>query len=311
MVEFRRPSIKMEPTGDNSARFILEPLERGFGYTLGNCMRRVLLSSLPGAAVTSLRVDGVDHEFSVISGVREDVTNIILNLKELVFKLNGEPSVTVRVVAKGPAKVKGADIQCPAGVEVINGDLHLATLNKSAKLDMELTVEKGRGYSSAEINKKASDPIGIVPIDSIFTPTSQVSFSVDHTRVQQRTDYDKLVLDVTTDGSITPAEAVSMASQIINEHMSLFMEQAVDEERESVFASDESEKESKLNAPIEDLELSVRSYNCLKRQAIDSLDQLLECSEVDLMNIRNFGSKSIEEIKDKLSEMGLTLRPSK
>lgn len=311
MVEFRRPRIKMESTGDNSARFTVEPLERGFGYTLGNCMRRVLLSSLPGAAVTAIKVDGVDHEFTVVNGVREDVTDIILNLKSLVLKIDGDSHSTVRISATGPKKVKGSDVQCPAGVEVVNGDLHLATLNKSAKLDMELTVEKGRGYSSAERNKKSTDAIGIVPIDSIFTPISRVSYTVDHTRVGQRTDFDKLVLDVATNGSLTPSEAVSMASQIIDEHMSLFMEQAIDESRESIFAIDEKEKETTLNSPIEDLELSVRSYNCLKRHGIDSLEQLLECSEVDLMNIRNFGSKSIEEIKEKLAELNLSLRPSK
>lgn len=311
MVEFRRPRIKMKPIDDKTAQFIVEPLERGFGYTLGNCMRRVLLSSLPGAAVTAIKIEGVDHEFSVLKGVREDVTDIILNLKNLTFMMNGDSQATVRLSAKGPKKIKGSDIQCPAGVEVVNGDLHLATLNKDAKLEMELTIEKGRGYSSAERNKKATDAIGVIPIDSIFTPISKVAYTVENTRVGQRTDYDKLILDVTTDGSLTPAEAVSMAAQVINEHMVLFMEQAVDESRESIFAIDEKEKETTLNSPIEDLELSVRSYNCLKRQGIDSLEQLLECSEVDLMNIRNFGSKSIEEVKEKLTELNLALRASK
>lgn len=311
MVEFRRPRIKMESTGDDSARFIVEPLERGFGYTLGNCMRRVLLSSLPGAAVTAIKVDGVDHEFTVVEGVREDVTDIILNLKSLVLKMNGDSHASVRLSVAGPKKIKGSDIQCPAGVDVVNGDLHIATLNKNAKLDIELIVEKGRGYSSAERNKKSTDAIGVVPIDSIFTPITKVAYTVDHTRVGQRTDYDKLILEVSTNGSLTPAEAVSMASQVINEHMMLFMEQALDESRESIFAVDEKEKETTLNSPIEDLELSVRSYNCLKRQGIDSLEQLLECSEVDLMNIRNFGSKSIEEVKEKLAELNLSLRPSK
>ncbi len=311
MVEFRRPMIKMEPIDDSTARFIVEPLERGFGYTLGNSVRRVLLSSLAGAAVTSIKSDSISHEFAVIEGVREDVINIILNLKSLVLKMNDESQATVRLAVKGPKEVKGSDIQCPAGVEVINGDLHIATLNKKANIDMELTVEKGRGYASAERNKKSSDAIGVVPIDSIFTPIKKVSYSVDHTRVGQRTDYDKLVLEVTTNGSMTPAEAVSAAGQIINEHMDLFMEQNMMEERETIFAPVEAEVEATLNSPIEDLELSVRSYNCLKRQGIDTLDQLLESSEIDLMNIRNFGSKSIEEIKEKLTELDLSLKQAK
>lgn len=311
MIEFRRPMIKMEPIDDSTARFVIEPLERGFGYTLGNSVRRVLLSSLTGAAVTSIKSDSISHEFSVIKGVREDVINIILNLKSLVLKMDGETRATARLAVKGPKEVQGSDIKCPAGIEVINGDLHIATLNKSAKIDLELTVEKGRGYSSAKRNKNSSDAIGVIPIDSIFTPIKKVSYTVDNTRVGQRTDYDKLVLEVTTNGSITPAEAVSSAGQIINEHMDLLMEQNLVEERETIFAPVEVEKEASLNAPIEDLELSVRSYNCLKRQGIDSLDQLLESSEIDLMNIRNFGSKSIEEIKEKLAELDLSLKQAK
>lgn len=311
MIEFRRPMIKMEPIDDSTARFVIEPLERGFGYTLGNSVRRVLLSSLTGAAVTSIKSDSISHEFSVIKGVREDVINIILNLKSLVLKMDGETRATARLAVKGPKEVQGSDIKCPAGIEVINGDLHIATLNKSAKIDLELTVEKGRGYSSAKRNKNSSDAIGVIPIDSIFTPIKKVSYTVDNTRVGQRTDYDKLVLEVTTNGSITPAEAVSSAGQIINEHMDLLMEQNLVEERETIFAPVEVEKEASLNSPIEDLELSVRSYNCLKRQGIDSLDQLLESSEIDLMNIRNFGSKSIEEIKEKLAELDLSLKQAK
>lgn len=311
MVEFLRPKIKMESTGDNSAQFIMEPLERGFGYTLGNCMRRVLLSSLPGVAVTSIKVDNVDHEFTTIRGVKEDVTDVILNLKGLVLKMNGEPNATASISVKGPKEVKGSDVLCPAGVEVVNGDVHIATLNKTGKLNAELHVEKGRGYSSAERNKKSSDAIGTIPIDSIFTPISKISYTVDHTRHGERTDYDKLVIDLTTNGSLTPADAVSMAGQVINEHMELFAEQSFDDERESIFAAEEEEVETELNSPVEDLELSVRSYNCLKRQGIDTLEQLVECSEVDLMNIRNFGSKSIEEIKDKLNELTLSLKISR
>ncbi len=311
MIEFKRPRISVEELNGTSARFTVEPLERGFGFTLGNCMRRVLLSSLPGAAVTSIKITGVDHEFTQIKGVREDVTDIILNIKQLVLKLNGEPQATLRITAKGGKTVTAKDLSLPAGVEVLNPELPLATLNKTGKFEAELLVEKGRGYSSGERNKKPGDAIGVIPIDSIFTPVKKVSYKVEHTRVGQRTDYDKLLLEVETNGSLTPNEAVSLASQIINEHMMLFAEQAEDQARESVFVADESQKEPALNSPIEDLELSVRSYNCLKRQGIDTLQQLLDCSEIDLVNIRNFGSKSIDEVKAKLDELGLSLKTSK
>ena len=310
MIEFKRPHIAVEEVSDNVANFVVEPLERGFGYTLGTSMRRALLSSMPGVAVTSIRIEGVDHEFTYIKGVQEDLTDIILNIKCMVFKMNGEDEARLTLSAKGPMEVTAGDISLPAGVEVVNADLPLATLNKTGKIEAEFTVEKGRGYTLADRNKKETDAIGVIPIDSIFTPIKRVSYKVDHTRVGQRTDYDKLSLMVETDGSLTPMEAVSKASQIINEHMYLFAE-GEDEEAESVFEAEVSEKEPALNSPIEDLELSVRSYNCLKRQGIDSLQELLDCSEIDLINIRNFGSKSIEEVKAKLSELSLGLKASK
>lgn len=311
MIEFKKPHISVTEINDTTARFVVEPLERGFGYTLGNCMRRVLLSSLPGAAVTSFRIEGVDHEFTSIRGVREDATDIILNIKSLILKANGEPDAVLTLSAKGPKTVVGGDITCPPGIEVLNSDMEIATLNKTGKIEAEFVVEKGRGYSSGERNKKADDPIGVVPIDSIFTPVKKVAYSVEHTRVGQRTDYDKLLLTVETNGSITPKEAVSMSSQIINEHMMLFAEQTEDELQESVFVVEEETVEPVLTSPIEDLELSVRSYNCLKRQGIDTLEQLLECTDVDLVNIRNFGSKSIEEVKAKLVDMSLSLKSAK
>jgi DNA-directed RNA polymerase subunit alpha len=311
MIEFKRPHMTVEEIDESSARFVVEPLERGFGYTLGNSMRRILLSSLPGAAVTSLRVDGVEHEFTSIEGVREDLTDIILNVKSMVLKLNGEPEATLRLTAQGPKEVTAGDISLPSGVEMLNPDLVLATLNKKAKLEAEFVVEKGRGYTSAERNKKPTDPIGVIPVDSMFSPVRQVSYKVEHTRVGQRTDYDKLLMEVRTNGSVTPSQAVSMASQVLNEHMALFAEQAPEEALESVFVADEGRKEPALNSPIEDLELSVRSYNCLKRQGIDTLQELLDYSELDLMNIRNFGSKSIEEVKHKLAELDLSLKTSK
>ncbi len=310
MIEFKRPHIAVEEVSDNVANFVVEPLERGFGYTLGTSMRRALLSSMPGVAVTSIRIEGVDHEFTSIKGVQEDLTDIILNIKSMVFKMNGEDEARVTLSVKGPKEVTAGDISLPAGVEIVNADLPLATLNKTGKIEAEFTVEKGRGYTLADRNKKETDAIGVIPIDSIFTPIKRVSYKVDHTRVGQRTDYDKLSLMVETDGSLTPMEAVSKASQIINEHMYLFAERE-DEEVVSVFEAEVSEQEPALNSPIEDLELSVRSYNCLKRQGIDSLQELLDCSEIDLINIRNFGSKSIEEVKTKLSELSLGLKASK
>ena len=311
MIEFKKPHISVTEINDTTAQFVVEPLERGFGYTLGNCMRRVLLSSLPGAAVTSFRIEGVDHEFTSIRGVREDATDIILNIKSLILKANGEPDAVLTLSAKGPKTVVAGDITCPPGIEVLNSDMEIATLNKTGKIEAEFIVEKGRGYSSSERNKNASDPIGVVPIDSIFTPVRKVAYSVEHTRVGQRTDYDKLLLTVETNGSITPKEAVSMSRQIINEHMMLFAEQAEDDLQESVFVVEAETVEPVLTSPIEDLELSVRSYNCLKRQRIDTLEQLLECTDVDLVNIRNFGSKSIEEVKAKLVDMSLSLKSAK
>ena len=311
MIEFKRPHITVEEVSDHVANFVVEPLERGFGYNLGNSMRRALLSSMPGAAVTSIRIEGVDHEFTSIKGVQEDLTDIILNIKSVVVRMNGEDEARLTLSAKGPAEVTAGDISIPAGVEIVNTDLPLATLNKTGKIEAEFTVEKGRGYSLADRNKRETDAIGVIPVDSIFTPIKRVSYQVDHTRVGQRTDYDKLSLTVETNGSLTPMEAVSKASQIINEHMYLFAEQGEEEEAESVFAVDDSQNEPALNSPIEDLELSVRSYNCLKRQGIDSLQELLDCSEIDLINIRNFGSKSIEEVKAKLSELSLSLKASK
>lgn len=311
MIEFKRPQISVDEVNDTVASFVVEPLERGFGYTLGNCMRRVMLSSMPGAAVTSIKIEGVDHEFTSVPGVREDLTDIILNLKNMVVRMDGDEEAKLTLSVKGPADVTAGHIAVPAGVEIVNTDLELATLNKNAKIEMELTVERGRGYSLAERNKRETDAIGVISIDSIFTPIRRVSYKVEHTRVGQRTDYDKLLLEVETNGSIGPAEAVSRAGQIVNEHMSLFLEQSEEGVEESVFAADDSQKEGSMNSPIEELELSVRSYNCLKRQGIDYVQQLLDCSEIDLVNIRNFGSKSIEEVKAKLEEMGLSLKESK
>lgn len=307
MIEIRKPHIIVEETSENKTRFIVEPLERGFGNTLGNTLRRVLLSSLEGAAITSVKIEGVSHEFATIPGVKEDVTDVILNLKDVVIKLDSEDAATLIVQSQGPGEVKAGDIKVPPEVELVNPDLHIATLNKDAKLEMRLAVERGRGYVSAERNKKPNDPIGVIPIDSAFSPMKWVTYAVENTRVGQRTDYDKLILDVETRGSVTPKEAVSQAAKIVNEHMNLFLEQAETDDK-SLFAPDEAEKEKVADQPIEVLELSVRSYNCLMRHGIRTVEKLTNSSENDLMGIRNLGAKSIQEIKDKLAQHDLLLK---
>lgn len=311
MTEFKRPEVTVERVDDRIARFIVEPLERGFGYTLGNCMRRVLLSSLQGAAATSIRVEGVQHEFASIDGVREDVTDIVLNVKGLVFAdtgLDADMGVATLSVS-GPTTVTGADLKVPTEFELVNPDHAIATLNKGAKLEMTVRIGIGRGYASADRNKQAEDPIGVITVDSLFSPVRRCTYVVENTRVGQRTDYDKLILEVETNGAVDPTDAVARAGHIIDEHMMLFVEQAATSlPEEGIFVASEDEGESVLDTPIEELELSVRSYNCLKRQGVNTIGQLTECSENDLLNIRNFGAKSIEEVKDKLQQMGLGLK---
>jgi len=310
MTEFMRPQVTVDRIDDRVARYVVEPLERGFGYTLGNCMRRVLLSSLQGAAATSIRVEGVQHEFTSIDGVREDVTDIVLNVKNLVFRETGVGAgdAVATLSASGPATVTGADLKVPAEFELVNPDQVVATLNKGAKLEMSIRVGVDRGYVSADRNKRIDDPIGVITVDSLFSPVSRCTYVVENTRVGQRTDYDKLVLEVETNGSISPADAVARAARIVNEHMMLFIEQAEGELPEGgIFEAIPDEKDRVLDTPIEELDLTVRSYNCLKRQGVNTIGQLTECSEADLLNIRNFGAKSIEEVKDKLQAMGLGL----
>lgn len=310
MTEFMRPQVTVESVDDRVARYVVEPLERGFGYTLGNCMRRVLLSSLQGAAAVSIRIEGVQHEFTAIEGVREDVTDIVLNVKGLVFKDNGLGSDAVATLSvAGPATVTGADLKVPAEFDLVNTDHVIAHLNEGAKLDMSVRIGTGRGYVSADRNKRPEDPIGVITVDSLFSPVSRCTYVVENTRVGQRTDYDKLTLEVETNGAVDPSDAVARAGQIIDEHMMLFVEKAVTAlSDEPIFGDEVDEGESVLDTPIEELELSVRSYNCLKRQGVNTIGQLTECSEQDLLNIRNFGAKSIEEVKDKLVSMGLNLK---
>lgn len=303
-----QPKMKFERVSDTSARFIVEPLERGFGHVLGNSLRRVLLSSIPGSAVTSIKVDGVLHEFSTIPGVKEDVTDIILNIKQLVFKSYSEAPTTVRLDIKGPKEVKAADIMTTADVEVVNPDLPIATLNKQGKLEAELVIEQGKGYVSAERNKQDRMPIGTIPIDSIFSPVTNVQYEVGKTRVGQITDYDKLILSVDTDGSLEATEALKIAAQIVAQHMALFEDLTDDIAIGVGFPSEEDGPSTDMEMSIDDLDLSTRSYNCLKREKIDTVEKLANCSEDDLNAIKNFGKRSVTEVKDKLGELGLALR---
>jgi len=315
MTEFMRPTVTTEEVNDTVARFIVDPLERGYGNTLGNSLRRVLLSSLDGAKATAIQIEGVQHEFTTAEGVIEDITDIVLNVKGLVFQaLNGDIKEAVaHVSAEGPCTVTGADLQVPTEFTLINPEHVIATVADGGQLEMSIRIGVGRGYVSAERNKRPEDPIGIIHVDSLFSPVRRCTMNVTNTRVGQSTDYDKLVLEVETDGSITPTEAVLSAVNIVNQYMGAFMTLADndgDEEVEvaSIFAPEGQESNAELDKQIEDLDLSVRSYNCLKRAGIHSVRQLVEFSENDLLNIRNFGAKSIEEVKDKLISMGLNLK---
>jgi DNA-directed RNA polymerase subunit alpha len=310
MTEFMRPKVTVDEIDARTARYVVEPLERGYGYTLGNSMRRVLLSSLQGAAATSIRIEGVQHEFATVEGVREDVTDIVLNVKGLVFSDTGigEGEGVATLNASGPGTVTGADLKVPTEFALVNPEHVIATLEKGAKLEMSLRIGVGRGYVSADRNKRADDPIGVITVDSVFSPVIRCTYVVENTRVGQRTDYDKLVIELETNGALTPADAVARAARIIDEHMMLFVEQAEGELPDGgIFESIPDEKDRVLDTPIEELDLTVRSYNCLKRQGVNTIGQLTECSEADLLNIRNFGAKSIEEVKDKLQAMGLGL----
>ena len=312
MIEIEKPTIECIFSDDdaNYGKFIVEPLERGYGTTLGNSLRRILLSSLPGAAVTSVKIDGILHEFSTIPGAKEDVTEIILNLKKLAVRLSGAES-TKRVIinAVGPKEVTAADIISDADMEIFNPDLHIATLEENASLVMEINLANGRGYVPAEQNKTESTPIAVIPVDSIFTPVVKVNFTVENTRVGQVTDYDKLILEIWTDGSITPEEGVSIGAKIMQEHLNLFVQLTDDtESMEIMVEKEEDQKEKALEMTIEELELSVRSFNCLKRAAINTVEELTHKSEEDMMKVRNLGKKSLDEVKLKLEELGLGLR---
>jgi len=312
LLQFQMPNITREQLANNRARFEVEPLDRGFGHTFGNALRRVLLSSLEGAAVSSVKIEGVAHEFSTIPGVKEDVTDIILNLKDLVCRLHGEiGEVQVRLVKDKPGKVVAADIDMPAELEILNADHHIATLGDGGGIEMTLTIRRGTGYVSAEGNKTPETTIGVIPIDSMFSPIKRVAYHVESARVGQRTDYDKLILDVTTNGALMPEEALRQAAELLVDRLMIF----TDPERTR--SSEEYELEAAAQPPagggmndmlIEELELGVRSYNCLKREGIQTVGDLISKTEAELLNIPNFGKKSIDEVKEKITGRGLTLR---
>lgn len=312
MSEFIRPQVTVEEISDTAARVSVEPLERGYGDTLGNSLRRVLLSSLEGAAVEAIQIDGAQHEFTTIPNMVEDITDIVLNVKGLVFRTLGtidEGTATISV--DGPCEVTGADFFIPSEFELVNPEQHIATLNEGGHLTMSMRIGYGRGYVSYEQNKRDNDPIGIIHVDSLFSPVKRCAKLVEACRVGQHTDYDRLVLEIETNGSIAPRDAVVSAANIINQHVTAFMTLADEpkaEEEVSIFAPEVTNDNAELDKQIEDLDLSVRSYNCLKRASIHSVRQLVEFSENDLLNIRNFGVKSIEEVKDKLESMGLSLK---
>lgn len=311
MLIAQRPTLVEEFASENKARFVLEPLEPGFGYTLGNSLRRTLLSSIPGAAVTSVRIDGVLHEFTTIPGVKEDVTEVILNIKGLVVSSELDEPVVLYLRKQGPGVATAADIQPPAGVEIHNPDLHIATLNDKGRLEMELVVERGRGYVSAVQNKQAGQEIGRIPVDSIYSPVLKVTYKVEATRVEQRTDFDRLVLDIETKQSISPRDALASAGKTLVELFGLARELNLDAEGIDIgpTATDAYVAEQ-LTMPIEQLDLTVRSYNCLKREGIHTVGELIGRSEADLLDIRNFGQKSIDEVRAKLALMGLNLKDS-
>ena len=311
MLISQRPTLSEEVIAENRSRFVIEPLEPGFGYTLGNSLRRTLLSSIPGAAVTSIRIDGVLHEFTTVPGVKEDVTDIILNLKGLVVSSEEDEPVTMYLRKAGAGAVTAADIAPPAGVEIHNPELHIATLNASGKIDMELVVERGRGYVSAAQNKHADSEIGRIPVDSIYSPVLKVTYKVEATRVEQRTDFDRLIVDVETKPAISPRDAVASAGKTLVELFGLARELNVEAEGIEIGPSPVDEQyAADLALPVEELKLTMRSYNCLKREGIHTVSELVSRSEQDLLDIRNFGSKSIDEVKETLAGLGLALRDS-
>lgn len=313
MIEIEKPRIEiLELSEDESyGKFTVEPLERGYGTTLGNSLRRVLLSSLPGAAISSIKIQGVLHEFSTIPGVLEDVPEIILNIKGLAVKMHTDEPVTLRIEAQGAQIITAGDIITGADVEIVNKDHHIATVNEDGNIYIELELIRGRGYVAAERNKREGQPVGVIPVDSAFTPVKKVNFTVENTRVGQITDYDKLILEVWTNGTIKPDEATSLGAKILTEHLNLFIGLTEHvSEVEIMVEKEEDKKEKVLEMTVEELDLSVRSYNCLKRASINTVEELTHRTEEDMMKVRNLGKKSLEEVQRKLAELGLSLKKS-
>lgn len=311
MIEFEKPNIHKVEETDNYGKFVVEPLERGYGTTLGNSLRRVMMASLPGAAITSIQIDGVLHEFSTVQGVTEDVTQIILNLKKVSLKIESEDAKDLELDVKGPAEVTAGDIQGDGDVTILNPDLHIATVADGAELHIMMTADKGRGYVPADQNKLRLSglEIGTLPIDSIYTPIERVNYTIENTRVGQSNDFDKLTLDVWTDGSLTPTAAISLAAKILTEHLEMFVNLTEEAKDAKVMVErEETHQEKVLDKTIEELDLSVRSYNCLKRADIQTVKDLTERTEADMMKVRNLGQKSLEEIKLKLADLGVGFR---
>lgn len=308
MIEFEKPNIECIETDEkrNYSKFVCEPLERGYGMTIGNSLRRILLSSLPGAAITSVKIDGVVHEFSTVPGVVEDVPEIIVNLKCVRLKMHDNEDKNISIDFKGPGEVKAGDIVTDSSVEILNPELHIATVEEGETLHMEMTVARGRGYNTSDKNKTEDMALGTLPIDSIFTPVKKVNYKVENTRVGQRVDYDKLTIEVWTDGSLKPFEALSLAAKVMTGHLELFIDLSETAKNTQVMVEkEESKKEKVLEMPIEELELSVRSYNCLKRAGISTVEDLANKSQEDMMKVRNLGKKSLDEVTNKLIALGL------
>ena len=312
MIEIEKPRIEALDlaTDGTYGKFVLEPLERGYGTTIGNSLRRVLLSSLPGVAVTSIKIDGILHEFSTIEGVKEDVTEIVLNIKGLIAKINGDGPKTLYIEAEGPCEVTAGSIKCDSEVEILVPDMHIATVGEGGRLFMELTLDKGRGYVPADRNKQLMNPvIGVIPVDSIYTPVVKVNYTVENTRVGQITDYDKLTLEVWTNGVLCAQEAVSLGARVLTEHLNLFVDLSAEAQNGAILVqSDDNPKTTVLSMTIEELDFSVRSFNCLKRAGINTVEDLISKTEDDMMKVRNLGRKSLEEVINKLESLGLALR---
>lgn len=310
MIEIEKPNIECTQLTGDYGRFVVTPLERGFGTTIGNSLRRILLSSLPGAAATSIKIEGVQHEFSTVPGVAEDVAEIILNIKKIALKLHCDGPKTIYIEKKGAGEIKASDFAVDSDIEIFNPDLHIASLNEDARFYMEVVLSKGRGYVSAERNKQASQPpVGVIPVDSIYTPVKKVNYTVENTRVGSQIDRETLTVDVWTNGTINPDEAVSLAAKVINDLLQLFVDLSEEAKNaEVIVEKEESKKEKVLEMTIEELDLSVRSYNCLKRAGINTVEDLSNKSEEDMMKVRNLGRKSLEEVINKLHGLGLALK---